>query len=284
VLVPGHGVELLRVTAAGRVPTTPSQSYEAEAATLSGTATVSNCACSGGAKVGFLGLGANNTVTFNNVSVPRSGIYEMHIDYLTLGPRALLFSINSGPMVTVNVGGGSFNLPASTTVPVKLLAGQNSIQFGNPTSYPPDLDRIVIKGNGSAPPPVSIGYEAENAVLGGSASAAYCELCSGASKAGNIGGGSNGTVNFTNVNVPRSGTYQVEIDYLTSGPRSFFVRINGGASFNLSVDGSSFQTPASTVISMQLQAGTNTIEFGSSGYGPDLDRIAIALPQVDKED
>lgn len=73
----------------------------------------------------------------------------------------------------------------------------------------------MIKGNGSAPPPNSVDDEAENAVLG-SASAVYCELCSGASKAGNIGGCGNGTVTFTNVNVPRSGTYQVEIDYVES--------------------------------------------------------------------
>lgn len=278
-LIPGHGVRLLKVKAAGQVPTEPSQSYEAEAASLGGTATISSCAaCSGGAKVGYLGLGASNTLTFNNVSAPRTGIYEMQIDYLTLGPRALLFSVNGGPLVTVDVGGGSFNLPATTKVPIKLLAGSNRIQFGNPTSYPPDLDRIVIGGNGSAPPPTSITYEAENAVLGGSASAVYCGLCSGASKAGNIGGGSNGTVTFTKVNVPAKGTYQVEVDYLTSGTRSFFVSVKGGTSFNLSLNGSSFQSPASTVIPIQLQTGNNTIEFGSTGYGPDLDRIAIALP------
>jgi len=38
------------------------------------------------------------------------------------------------------------------------------------------------------------------------------------------------------------------------------------------------RSPASTVIPVRLQAGNNTIEFGSNGYGPDLDRIAIALP------
>jgi hypothetical protein len=31
-------------------------------------------------------------------------------------------------------------LPTNITVPVKLHAGLNVIQFGNPTSYPPDLD------------------------------------------------------------------------------------------------------------------------------------------------
>ena len=80
---------------------------------------------------------------------------------------------------------------------------------------------------------------------------------------------------FTNVNVPTAGTYQVEVDYLTSGMRSFLTSVNGGTSFNLSLNGSSFDSPASTGIPIQLQAGNNTIEFGSNGYGLDLDRIAI---------
>jgi alpha-galactosidase len=275
-LVGGHDVRLLKVTAAGHVPPPPSQSYAAADGTLSGTAAIADCpACSGGVKVGFLGLGADNTVTFNDVSVSRTGIYEMQVDYMTIGPRALVFSVNGGPLTTLNVGGGSFLLPESSTVPVALQAGTNSIQFGNPTSYAPDLDRIVISGNGFAPAPTSTTYEAENATLGGAAQAAYCELCSGASKAGFIGAGS-GTVTFTNVNVPVTGTYQLEVDYLTSGPRSFFVTVNGGESIELDLNGSTFSAPASTVIPVQLQAGTNTIEFANpTGYAPDLDRIAI---------
>ena len=262
----------------GRVgPPLKSQSYEAEAATLSGTAAIAACpACSGGEKVGDLGLGAGNTVTFNNVQVDRTGIYEMQIDSMTVGPRALLYSVNGGPLITLNAGGGSFFLPASTTVPVELHAGNNSIQFGNPTSYPPDLDRIVIGGNGFAPPPTSIAYEAENATLGGSASAVYCEYCSGASKAGNIEG--SGNVTFTNVTVPADGTYQMEIDYLTSGPRSFFMTVDSNPAVELALNGDTFGSPASTVIAVRLQVGANSIEFANAaGYAPDLDRIAIAL-------
>lgn len=83
---------------------------------------------------------------------------------------------------------------------------------------------------------------------------------------------------FTNVSVPAAGTYQAETDYLTSGMRSFLVSVNVGTSFNLSLNGSSCDSPASTVIPIQLQAGNNAIEFGSGGYGSDLERITIALP------
>jgi alpha-galactosidase len=139
----GHAVQLLKVTAFGHAVSSPSTSYEAETAILGGSAVVANCpACSGGEKVGGLGLGANNNVTFNNVSVPRAGVYLMQINSMTQGLRSYLYSVNGGPFQTLNSGGGSFFLPSSVTVPVRLEKGLNTIQFGNPTSYPPDLDRM----------------------------------------------------------------------------------------------------------------------------------------------
>jgi hypothetical protein len=94
---------------------------------------------------------------------------------------------------------------------------------------------------------------------------------------GNIGGGSGNTVTFTNVNVDTSGTYQMEVDYLTAAPRSFFISVNGAATTELDLNGSSWSLPASTVIPVQLQAGSNTIQFGNNtGSAPALDRIAIA--------
>lgn len=276
VLVPGHGTRLLRVSASGTAPAETGTSYEAATAMLSGTAGVYSCpACSSGVKVGGLGLGLDNTVTFNSVTVPRAGVYQMTVDYMTSGLRASEYSINGGPWLTLNVGGGSFLLPTSSTVPVALHAGANTIRYGNPTSYPADLDRIVISGDGLSTLPVASAYEAENAVLGGSASAVYCEYCSGAGKAGNLGNGS-GTVTFNNIVVPKEGTYRMEIDYLTSGVRSFFVSINGGAATELALDGSTFDAFTNTVVSVPLRAGQNTVEFSNpSGYAPDLDRVVI---------
>ncbi|WP_353071185.1 alpha-galactosidase D [Tunturiibacter gelidoferens] len=276
----GHGVRLLKVTGEGRPRPTESQSYEAEAATLSGTAVIAACsACSGGEKVGGLALGWNNAVTFNNVATSRTGVYQMQIDSLTQGPRSLIYQVNGGPLQTLNVGGGSFFLPSSTTVSVALNKGINSIKFGSPTSYPPDMDRIVVSGDGSGTPPLpsSTTFEAENATLAGTVTPPYCEYCSGADEAGNIGGGSGNTVTFTQVNVAKTGTYLMEVDYLTAAPRSFFISVNGGANTELDLNGSSWNLPASTVIPVQLQAGSNTIQFGNdSGYAPALDRIAIA--------
>ena len=273
-----HGSQLLRVRGVGRSAPTPSTSYEAESAVLGGSAVIASCpACSGGDKVGGLGLGAGNNVTFNNVYVARAGEYLMQVDSMTQGLRSYLYSVNGGSYQTLDCGGGSFFLPASTTVPVYLQKGINTIEFGSPVSYPPDLDRIVISGNGDFPRSATSTYEAEVATLGGTVVGEFSNYSSGLGKAGNIGGGAANSVTFSNVTVPRDGTYQLEIDYQTSGLRSYFMSVNGGTETELDLNGSTFSDPVPTVVTVQLKAGANTISFGNpSGYAPDLDRIVVA--------
>ena len=273
-----HESRLLKVRGIGRPARTTSASYEAESAILGGSAVIANCpACSGGEKVGGLGIGAGNTVTFNNVSVPRAGEYLMKVDSMTQGLRSYLYRVNDGSYQTLDCGGGSFFLPSSTTVPVYLQKGLNTISFGSPVSYPPDLDRIVISGNGDYPRPRSNTYEAEVASLSGSVIGEFSNYSSGLGKAGNIGGGAGNAVTFTNVTVPTDGTYQLEIDYQTSGLRSYFMSVNGGTEIELDLNGSTFSDPVPNVVKVQLHAGTNTISLGnSSGYAPDLDRIVVA--------
>lgn len=281
-VLPGHATQLLLVEAMpGQVAADPSAAFEAEGATLAGTAAVYACpACSGGNKVGGLGLGANNTVTFGQVQAPRDGSYLLRIDSLTQGLRSYLFQVNDGPQQTFNSGGGSFQLPSSGTVPVCLRKGVNRIRFGNAVSYPPDLDRIVVSGRGDAPRPDSTTYEAESAVLGGTVTAGFSNYFSGLAKAGNIGGGVANSVTFTNVSVPTSGVYQLEIDYATKGARTLQMSINGAATTDLALDGSSFDDPVAKVLEVSLKKGVNTIRFGNaSGFAPDLDRIVVA-PRV----
>lgn len=275
----GHGVRLLKIsTRVGHAPPAPSTSYEATSATLAGSASIADCPnCSDGKKVGGLGLGLGNTVTFQNVYARHAGVYLMQVDSMTFALRSYLYTVNGGPYQTLNSGGGSFLIPSSTTVPVCLRTGYNSIQFGNPTSYAPDLDRIVISGQGDAVLPVATTYEAEQATLSGTVTAGFSNYASGLSKAGNIGNGPGNTVTFSNVTVPRSGTYQLEIDYATSGARTLVVTVNNAAPMSLNLDGSTFDDPRPTLLRVQLKAGTNTIQMGNpSGYAPDLDRIVVA--------
>jgi alpha-galactosidase len=280
-LVPGHGVRLLKVTAAGQAPAPPSQTYGAETAALYGGAQLADCAtCASGHKLTYLGIGAANYAIFN-VNVKKAGVYRMEVDSMTTGTRSFIMNVNDGPDLTLNLSGGSSNLPFPTTIPVHLNAGVNSIQFGNPTSYPPDMDRIIISGDGHEPYPSSSVYEAENATLSGSASAGFCGNCSGLAYVGNLGGSPQSTVTFDNINVPVTGIYQMEIDYMTQGQRSFFVSVNGNTAKELDLNGYSFGTPTSTVIQVPLHAGSNQIEFSNPGnYAPNLDSITISPPAV----
>ena len=133
--------------------TTPAASgpatYEAESSanTIGGGAAVYSCSgCSGGAKVGY--LGGTGYLTFNDVVAPVAGTYLMQVSYVD--------GDSSRPgVVTVN-GTSSFDLPLpgtddnnwdtpqTATVPVQLNAGDNTIEFGNPTANVYDVDKIAV--------------------------------------------------------------------------------------------------------------------------------------------
>jgi len=273
----GHGSRLLKVTPLGAVTAPVGQVYEAETATLSGATFVSSCsACSGGAS--YLGASpSSNTATFN-VYVKNAGTYRMEVDAMTQGPRALVYVVNGTHPATLNMGGGSFNLPQATTVPVTLLAGNNTITFGNPGTYAPDLDRIVISSDGSAVAPDFTTYEAEAAQLSGTASVGGCGFCSGGAYVGNYGAGNQNAVTFPAVTVAKAGTYQLEIDYTTSGLRTFYIYVNNGPPTVLNVNGSTFDSPVPGLISVQLNAGANKIVITNpnpAGYAPGLDSITV---------
>ena len=284
----GHGSRVLKVRRIGGVTEPGGTVYEGESGIFTGTATISNCAaCSGGAEAGFLGgAPGTDTVTFNNVQVARTGTYLMEVDYLTEDPRAYEYTINGGPAATLNLGGGSFNLPASTTVPVNLTKGLNTITFGNAGTFAPGLDRIIIRGDGNATPGATTTYEAEAATLTGTSSIGGCPYCSGGAIVGSFGAGAGNSVTFNNVTVPQSGMYQLEVDYATSGPRTFFATVNNGTPIELDLNGSTFSDPQPVVIPVQLNAGVNTISFGNpnaGGFAPGLDSITVG-PIVNNPD
>jgi hypothetical protein len=274
--VVGHGTRMFRISAIGDAPPAPSTTYEAESAILGGSASVESCTpCSGGFKVGNYGLSPANTVTFNTVEAPREGNYYMEINSMTVGLRSVLYSVNGGLPRTLDSGGESFDQPATATVIVHLKKGLNAIEFLNPYSYPPDLDRIVIRGDGTAPELTTQTYEAELATLTGGASAEFSNYSSGLAKAGNIGNA--GTITFPNVTVATSGVYQLEIDYQTQGVRPLMVSVNGGVATELDLNGTTFSDPAFTSLSVQLHEGINTVVLNNpNGPAPDIDRIVVA--------
>jgi alpha-galactosidase len=51
------------------------------------------------------------------------------------------------------------------------------------------------------------------------------------------------TITFDNVTVPVAGTYQMEIDYMTQGQRSFFISVNGNTAQEVALATASVRQP-----------------------------------------
>jgi hypothetical protein len=133
----------------GATPPPPGPtSYEAEASTntIAGGARVASCGgCSGGQKVGYVGSGG--TLTFNGVSVPSDGTYNVTIAYCdgSTDGRQADISVDGGPAQLLSfTPTGDFNTVGTMTLQLHLTAGDNTIEFGNPAAYAPDFDRILV--------------------------------------------------------------------------------------------------------------------------------------------
>jgi hypothetical protein len=100
--------------------------------------------CSGGEKVRNIGGSPDAFVLFPNVTVDKAGTYTLFIDFTVNGPRSYFVSVNGGTPVQVSVNGVGNNTPYTTTVPVTLQAGANTIKIYNDTDGAPDLDRISL--------------------------------------------------------------------------------------------------------------------------------------------
>ena len=119
--------------------------YEAESATIGGSASVAGCSsCGNGQKVGYIGHGDGNRVTFAQVDAT-AGSHALVIHGVSADPRTFYVSVNGGAGVPVNVQSGSWSSPTTVTINVSLNAGNNTIALYNDGDYAPDLDRIVVR-------------------------------------------------------------------------------------------------------------------------------------------
>ncbi|MBB2948318.1 hypothetical protein FB565_008101 [Actinoplanes lutulentus] len=135
--------------------------YESESVsnTLSGTSVVvSDTAASGGRYVGWIGAGAGNTLRFNGVSAPAAGRYRLVVSYANaevVGEHAYNNNIVDR-YAEISVNGGAvkkaffrntlaWNTYRTAIVDVDLVAGANTITFGNASSgFAPNIDRIQV--------------------------------------------------------------------------------------------------------------------------------------------
>jgi len=279
-VVLGHGARLLKVQSKGLVAPTIAQHYEAEFGLAQGSTQFSACKlCSDGNKVAKLGLGTENTLTLNNVYAERAGTYRVEIAPVASGQNNLIFQVNDGEPQALKVSGGSSNQPSSSFLPLQLKTGYNSIQFGNASGVAPDLDRISVVSGSLVGSPFDRSYEAELAGLSGTETASSCPMCSGGAQVSSIEQNDENAITFSNVNVPSSGVYELEIDYVTASQHSLLLTINGGKEINIDLTGSSSAMPSSTVVPVVLKGGKNELRFTSHDFdAPALDRIAVAPP------
>lgn len=125
----------------------PAVAYEAESSvnSIAGGAKVASCSsCSGGKSVGYIGNGG--TLTFNGISIQKSGAYSVPILYANgnTSPRSAQISVNGAPPVTVSFQPtGSFASISVARVTAVFNAGtQNTLTISNPSGWAPDIDGI----------------------------------------------------------------------------------------------------------------------------------------------
>ena len=125
---------------------------------LSGPArVVRNPHAHGGRHVGWIGHGDGSTLTFTGVHAPWSGAYRVMLSY-ACNERAGSDNYNVNLVnrgFTVTTAGGSqltacarntysWNQFNTVELTVRLAAGSNTITFGNPSGYAPDIDKITV--------------------------------------------------------------------------------------------------------------------------------------------
>jgi hypothetical protein len=273
------------ITAAPPPPPPPpppvTGAYEAEAVTMGPGVRVFACPlCSGGAEVGDIG-----TLTFSNVVAASAGAYVLTIAYLNgaAAPRPGNLSINGGPVVSIPFPvTGNWTNPVNLALTVQLAAGVNVLAFAGPgAAYMADLDKISIA---PAPPPVAVTYEAESPAntLTGSATVGACPPCSGGLNVQNLGGPRFGTLTFNGVTVGAAGSYllTVQFDNGYTANLDSLVSVNGGAGQTIISfpPTGGWLTLANSTLTVNLQAGANTIRFynSSAAYIAEIDKLTVS--------
>jgi hypothetical protein len=124
------------------------RSYEAEAATLGGSARVASCpSCSGGQDVSSVGGSGHGTVTFAGVTEPSAGSYTLTVHYLSANKARTATVTVNGTARTVGFPATSGSTVGTATVTVQLRAGANTVAFSGASgssAQAPGLDRIDV--------------------------------------------------------------------------------------------------------------------------------------------
>ncbi len=116
---------------------------------------ISSCStCSGGKKIGF--IGKTGTLTFNAVNATADADCAVTIAYLNGPPsRQAMVSVDGGaPQTPTFAVTTDFNT-LGVNLTLHLTAGANTIEFANPSTNAPDIDRFLVRQVPARDKPVS---------------------------------------------------------------------------------------------------------------------------------
>lgn len=228
---------------------------------------------------------------FHNVTMEKAGTYEFKTYFNCNGVRRFTVKVNNYPEVECTVNGtAKWDTPPAETakVLIYLAAGTNTIKI---TPYPttsggPNLDKFEILETSESPLPVPqegfpITLEAEYAHLYGDLKVKNLEGMSNGRYVGDFNNKSNSYLQFTCVDIPEEGPYELKI--FTNDPtgRPLDIQINNYAKTYINVnksEGKWDQLPtAETSVLVWLDKGLNTISFTESCRynGPNIDKVEI---------
>ena len=228
---------------------------------------------------------------FHNVTMEKAGTYEFKTYFNCNGVRRFTVKVNNYPEVECTVNGtAKWDTPPAETakVLIYLAAGTNIIKI---TPYPttsggPNLDKFEILETSESPLPVPqegfpITLEAEYAHLYGDLKVKNLEGMSNGRYVGDFNNKNNSYLQFTCVDIPEEGPYELKI--FTNDPtgRPLDIQINNYAKTYINVnksEGKWDQLPtAETSVLVWLDKGLNTISFTESCRynGPNIDKVEI---------
>lgn len=264
------------------------QSFEAEEATLLGTATIVNCVTSSNGKQVNLGNVGTNGVRFTNVLAGSNGTYQLVIHYMTAVQRNLRVIVNGTqlPLQRMVMSGAWCFLggsPGTWYMSVNLNSGENVIDL-RPVAgtEAPFIDKIEVR-------PALASLEAELAEISGNSTIVSCVRASNAGLV-NMNFLTTNAVQFNDISVPVSGIYNLNISYISEPVRTMKMSIDGDAGTSLSFPSSgpwcaSNGAPVVKSVQLHLTQGVHTIRFQpNSGEAPLLDKVDIVATVTDGEE
>ncbi|MGM8933217.1 carbohydrate-binding protein [Salinicola halophyticus] len=238
---------------------------------------------------GYLDMGsqAGDAGSFS-VNVAEAGTYLLTIRYAASGTsnRPMTLSVDGDPQGTIafastGVGSAGWENWTETTVEIDLGAGDNVVRLANVGNTGPNIDRLQLQREDTAPE-YKI-YEAENAVLqGGAIVVPTTQSDRDASGTGFVDFVGTGDQTVTwNVDVGQSGVYEVTFRYsLTTGKadRPLALTVNGESypAVNFPAESRTVSDWVTQTVKMTLSEGSNTIAVTApNGVGPDIDSLEV---------